>query len=81
MDLLYLNVLLRQVVCYLGEVTPFSKGSSDTQGSTHVFSKPHNESCRQKQDSPGREQTTASGFPREPHLAGVWERQHDGRIG
>lgn len=32
-DLLYLNLLLRQVVCDLGEIGPFSKGSLDTQSS------------------------------------------------
>ena len=30
MDLLYLNLLLGQVVRYLGEIRPFSEGSLDT---------------------------------------------------
>lgn len=32
-DLLYLNLLLGQVVCDLGEIGPFSKGSLDIQSS------------------------------------------------
>lgn len=40
-DLLYLNLLLGQVVRYLRDITPFSEGSSDTQGSTQLLSNPH----------------------------------------
>ena len=44
MDLLYLNLLLDQVVRYLGEIRPFSEGSSDTPGPERMLSKPHTES-------------------------------------
>lgn len=74
MDLLYLNLLLSQVVCDLGEIRPFSKGSSDSRGSKQLPSKGHAE--RLLGQKGGGHQGAADGGPpgRGLQKAARWQR-------